>query len=120
MDSAIVREKIKTALLIIAGVVVVLGLVATIIAATRSTGAGVAYSLFQGLMETCVYAGIPAGLYAIMIGQDMAMRHQGVNIPKAQPKYQQGGYQQGGYQQGGYPQQPQQPYNNGQQPGNYQ
>ena len=60
----------------------------------------VAYELFQGLMQTCAFACVPAGFYAILVGQDMAMRHQGVPMPQPAPRPQFNGYA---------PQQPQQP-----------
>ena len=114
-NSSVLRETIKKILIIAAAVVGILGIVATIIGATQYKGAGVAYMIFQGLMETCVYMCVPGGLYAILIGQDMVMRHQGVPMPQAQPRFQ---TQQQPYgQPQGYQQQPQQPYG---QPQGYQ
>ena len=125
-NGSVLRETIKKILLIAAAVAGVLGIVATIIGATQYRGAGVAYAIFQGLMETIAYMCIPGGLYAVLIGQDMMMRHQGVPMPQAQPRFQQQpqqaygqpqGYQQQPYgQPQGYQQQPQQP----QQPNNFQ
>lgn len=125
-----IREKLKTALLISAVAVVVLGLVATIIGATQHQsglvayqgGGLVAYQLFDGLMKTVAFACIPAGIYAILVGQDAHLRHIGVQMPQPAPRPQMyGGYQQppqGGFQpqgqslqgqppQGGYQQPPQ-------------
>ena len=111
------REKLKTTLLIMTCVVAGLGLVATIIGATQYKGGMVAYELFQGLMQTCAFACIPAGFYAILVGQDMSMRHQGVPMPQPAPRQQFGGYpqQQPPMQQPPYPQQQyqQQPPNGG-------
>jgi len=86
------REKLKTTLLIMTCVVAGLGLVATIIGATQYKGGMVAYELFQGLMQTCAFACVPAGFYAILVGQDMAMRHQGVPMPQPAPRPQFNGY----------------------------
>ena len=102
-----IREKLKTALLISAAAVVVLGLVATIIGATQYKGGLVAYQLFEGLMQTVAFACIPAGIYAILVGQDAHLRHIGVQLPQPAPRPQMyGGYQQppqGGFQPQGQP-----------------
>jgi hypothetical protein len=104
------RSGLKTTLLILSCVIAVFGLVATIIQTTQSAGAGVAYYLFWGLAQTCALAAIPGGIYCILVGQDMHMRHIGVSMPQSMPRpqggYPQGGYPQGGYPQGGYPQRP--------------
>ncbi len=131
MDHGMLREKIKKILLIISATIVLLGIVNIIITATQTRGAGVAIALFGGLVELCAYASIPAGIYAILVGQDMLMKHQGVPMPTPQPRPQYTPQQQyrapqqpyGGQnvqqQYGGQPQQyaqaPQQPQFNGQQ-----
>ena len=109
MDHVMFRERLKSILLIISGVIVVLGIVVMIINASRNQGAGVAAALFGGLLETCAYASIPAGLYAILVGQDMLMKHQGVPMPTPQPRPQYNAQQQyrAPQQQYGAPQQPQ-------------
>ena len=107
------RMLIKKILLILAGIIALCGVIATIIELTQVKGAGVAYTLFRELAQTCALTAIPGGFYAILEGQDMHMRHIGVSLPQPapRPQYTQGGFQQqGGYQQsqpGGY-QQPQQ------------
>ena len=115
-----IREKLKTALLISAAAVVVLGLVATIIGATQYKGGLVAYQLFEGLMQTVAFACIPAGIYAILVGQDAHLRHIGVQLPQPAPRPQMyGGYQQppqGGFQPQGQPLQGQPPQGGYQQP----
>ena len=115
-----IREKLKTALLLSAAAVVVLGLVATIIGATQYKGGLVAYQLFEGLMQTVAFACIPAGIYAILVGQDAHLRHIGVQLPQPAPRPQMyGGYQQppqGGFQPQGQPLQGQPPQGGYQQP----
>ena len=115
-----IREKLKTALLISAAAVVVLGLVATIIGATQYKGGLVAYQLFEGLMQTVAFACIPAGIYAILVGQDAHLRHIGVQLPQPAPRPQMyGGYQQPpqvGFQPQGQPLQGQPPQGGYQQP----
>ena len=115
-----IREKLNTALLISAAAVVVLGLVATIIGATQYKGGLVAYQLFEGLMQTVAFACIPAGIYAILVGQDAHLRHIGVQMPQPAPRPQMyGGYQQppqGGFQPQGQPLQGQPPQGGYQQP----
>ena len=130
-NEGVLRTTIKKVLLIAAVGIVIAGIVNMIIVASNSHGAGVASALFGGLMETCAYACIPGGLYAILIGQDMLMRHQGIQIPTAPQRQPQQQYQNQQYQA----QQPQQQYQNqqyqnqqyqnqqynqGQNPGNYQ
>ena len=128
-NSSVLRETIKKILLISAAVIGVLGIVATIIGATQYKGAGVAWQIFEGLMTTISGMCLPGGLYALLIGQDMMMRHQGVPMPQQQPRFQTAPQQPYGQPQG-YPQQPpqqpQQPYGGQpqggypQQPNNYQ
>ncbi len=100
MDKRVMREKIEMILLFIAGGIIVFGIVAMIINASAAYS-NAAYAIFGGLVETCAYASIPAGLYAILVGQDMVMQHQGVPMPQPQPRPQQGFQQQGYPQQGG-------------------
>jgi len=132
-NESVLRSTIKKVLLIAAVGIVILGIVNMIIVASNSKGAGVASALFGGLMEVCAYACIPGGLYAILIGQDMLMRHQGIQIPTApqRPQQPQQQYQNQQYQaqqpqqyqaQQQYPNQQyqNQQYNQGQNPGNYQ
>ena len=128
------RSGLKTTLLILSCVIAVFGLVATIIQTTQSAGAGVAYYLFWGLAQTCALAAIPAGFYGVLVGQDMHMRHIGVQMPQPMPRPQGYAQQPGGFPQGGYPQNPQQggfqqqvpqqggypQQNNYQQPNNFQ
>ena len=111
-NEGVLRTTIKKVLLIAAVGIVIAGIVNMIIVASNSHGAGVASALFGGLMETCAYACIPGGLYAILIGQDMLMRHQGIQIPTAPQRQPQQQYQNQQYQN--------QQYNQGQNPGNYQ
>ncbi len=94
MDHGMLREKIKKILLIISATIVLLGIVNIIITATQTRGAGVAMALFGGLIEICAFASIPAGIYAILVGQDMLMRHQGVPMPAPQPRPQYNAQQQ--------------------------
>ena len=101
-NEGVLRTTLKKVLLIAAVGIVVVGIVNMIIVASNSHGAGVASALFGGLMETCAYACIPGGLYAILIGQDMLMRHQGVPMPQPQPRQQ---YNNRPQQFGGQPQQ---------------
>ncbi len=101
MDHSMMRERIKSILLISAGAIVVVGIVAMIINASGQYS-NTASAIFGGLMETCAFACIPGGLYALLVGQDMLMRHQGVPMPQPQPRQQ---YNNRPQQFGGQPQQ---------------
>ena len=71
-------------------------------------------------MQTVAFACIPAGIYAILVGQDAHLRHIGVQLPQPAPRPQMyGGYQQppqGGFQPQGQPLQGQPPQGGYQQP----